>query len=540
MDSDSFDYVIAGGGSAGSVLAARLSEDPAVTVCLIEAGGKGDGILVRMPAGTVAMLPGRPRINNWAFETAPQPELNGRRGYQPRGKCLGGSSAINAMLYIRGQRQDYDGWAAAGCTGWGWQDVLPWFLRSENNARGADEMHGAEGPLQVTDQQSPRPATRAFVEAARQMQHRISDDFNRGDNEGVGLYQVTQFHDAARRGERCSAAAAYLHPVLSRPNLKVITGAQATAITFDGARASGLRYRRRRQEGGVTARREVILCGGAFGSPHLLMLSGIGPADHLRAQGITVRHDLPGVGQNLQDHLDFILSWKSRDTDTFGIGLAAGLRLMRQAVTWRKSGTGMLATPFAEGAGFLKTDPALERPDVQLHFVIGIVDDHARKLHWGHGICCHVCTLRPHSRGAVRLAGPDPLAAPLIDPRYLSDPRDLATTIAGAKLTRALMMAPALAPHRDREMHGVHDGMTDAEWEAHIRARADTIYHPVGTCRMGSDAGAVTDPELRVRGVPGLRVIDASVMPTLVSGNTNAPTIMIAERAAALIRADRR
>lgn len=540
MDSDSFDYVIAGGGSAGSVLAARLSEDPAVTVCLIEAGGKGDGLLVRMPAGTVAMLPGRPRINNWAFETVPQPGLNGRRGYQPRGKCLGGSSAINAMLYIRGQQQDYDGWAAAGCTGWGWQDVLPWFLKSENNARGADEMHGAEGPLQVTDQQSPRPASRAFVEAGRQMQHRVTEDFNCGDNEGVGLYQVTQFHDPARRGERCSAAAAYLHPVLSRPNLKVITGAQATAITFDGARAGGLRYRRGRQEGSVTARREVILCGGAFGSPQLLMLSGIGPADHLREQGIAVRHDLPGVGQNLQDHLDFILSWKSRDTDTFGIGIAAAARLVPQALAWRKTGRGMLATPFAEGAGFLKTDPALDRPDVQLHFVIGIVDDHARKLHWGHGICCHVCTLRPHSRGEVRLAGPNPLAAPLIDPRYLSDPRDLETTIAGAKLTRALMMAPALAPHRDREMHGVHDAMTDAEWEAHIRARADTIYHPVGTCRMGSDAASVVDPELRVRGVRGLRVVDASVMPTLVSGNTNAPTIMIAERAATLIRAAHR
>lgn len=531
-----FDFVIAGGGSAGSVLAARLSEDPAVTVCLIEAGGRGDGLPVRLPAGTVAMLPGRPRINNWAFHTVPQPGLNGRRGYQPRGRALGGSSAINAMLYIRGQQQDYNGWAAEGATGWGWDDVLPYFLRAEGNARGADTLHGADGPLQVADQPDPRPASRAFVEAARQMQHPVTEDFNRGDNEGVGLYQVTQFHSGPHKGERCSAAAAYLHPVMQRPNLHVITRAQAARVLFDGRRATGLAYRRGGEERQVLARREVILSAGAFGSPQLLMLSGIGPGDHLRQMGLPVLHDLPGVGQNLQDHLDFILSWKSPDTDSFGFSLRAAAAMPGHILNWARHGRGMLTTPFAEGAGFLRSAPGVERPDIQLHFVIGIVDDHARRLHWGHGFCCHVCTLRPHSRGQVRLASSDPMAAPLIDPRFLSDPRDLATTIAGAKLTRALMRAPALQPHLGREMFGLRDGMDDAEWERHIRARADTIYHPVGTCRMGSDAASVLDPGLRVRGVTGLRVVDASVMPRLVSGNTNAPTIMIAERAVDLIR----
>lgn len=536
MDQAVFDYVIVGGGSAGSVLAARLSEDASTTVCLIEAGGRGDGLAVRMPAGTVAMLPGRPRINNWAFQTTPQPGLNNRRGYQPRGKCLGGSSAINAMLYIRGQRQDYDGWEAAGCTGWNWDDVLPYFLRAENNARGADAFHGAEGPLQVTDQFSPRPVSRAFLRAAEETGHPPTADFNRGDNEGVGLYQVTQFHDPARRGERCSAAAAYLHPVMQRPNLRVVTRAQATAILFEGRRASGVDLRQGRQKQRVLARREVILSAGAFGSPQLLMLSGIGPAEHLHQNGIRPLIDLPAVGANFQDHLDVILSWTSRDTDSFGFSLRAGLRMPGHLRNWLRHGRGMLTTPFAEGAGFLRSDPGVDRPDLQLHFVIGVVDDHARRLHWGHGICCHVCVLRPHSRGTVRLAGPDPLAAPAIDPAFLSDPRDLATTIAGVRLTERIMRAPALAPYIDRPMFGLREGMSDADWESYIRARADTIYHPVGTCRMGADAASVVDPALRVRGAEGLRVVDASVMPALISGNTNAPTIMIAEKAADLIR----
>ncbi|MBY6083380.1 GMC family oxidoreductase [Ruegeria arenilitoris] len=535
-----FDYVIVGGGSAGCVLANRLSANPGTRVCLLEAGGGGNSILVRMPAAVVAMLPGRPKINNWAFETVPQPGLNGRTGYQPRGRALGGSSAINAMLYVRGQRQDYDGWADLGCEGWDWDSVLPYFKRSENNERGADDLHGADGPLQVSDQKEERPITRAFVEAAAQLQHKVTDDFNRGDNEGAGLYQVTQFHDPAKNGERCSAAAAYLFDVMDRPNLTVITGAQAREITFDGHRATSVIYR----QGGkgadltVTAAREVLVCSGALKSPQLLQLSGIGDPEDLSPHGIAVRHALPGVGKNLQDHLDFILAYKTKDTDNFGIGAAGTVGLIKHLMRWRKTGVSMAATPFAEGAAFLKTSPDLDRPDIQLHFTIALVDDHARKLHLGYGFSCHICKLRPESRGTVSLHSADPFAAPAIDPAYLSDPRDLDTMIKGARMTREILEAPALAQYRHKEMFGTDTAQTDADWERHIRARADTIYHPVGTCKMGVDDMAVVDPQLRVRGLQGLRVVDASVMPTLVSGNTNAPTIMIAEKAADMILAD--
>ncbi|WP_170405409.1 GMC family oxidoreductase [Ruegeria arenilitoris] len=535
-----FDYVIVGGGSAGCVLANRLSANPGTRVCLLEAGGGGNSILVRMPAAVVAMLPGRPKINNWAFETVPQPGLNGRTGYQPRGRALGGSSAINAMLYVRGQRQDYDGWADLGCEGWDWDSVLPYFKRSENNERGADDLRGADGPLQVSDQKEERPITRAFVEAAAQLQHKVTDDFNRGDNEGAGLYQVTQFHDPAKNGERCSAAAAYLFPVMDRPNLTVITGAQAREITFDGHRATGVIYR----QGGkgadltVTATREVLVCSGALKSPQLLQLSGIGDPEDLSPHGIAVRHALPGVGKNLQDHLDFILAYKTKDTDNFGIGAAGTVGLVKHLLRWRKTGVSMAATPFAEGAAFLKTSPDLDRPDIQLHFTIALVDDHARKLHLGYGFSCHICKLRPESRGTVSLHSADPFAAPAIDPAYLSDPRDLDTMIKGARMTREILEAPALAKYRHKEMFGTDTARTDTDWEGHIRARADTIYHPVGSCKMGVDDMAVVDPQLRVRGLQGLRVVDASVMPTLVSGNTNAPTIMIAEKAADMILAD--
>ncbi|MFV1498463.1 GMC family oxidoreductase N-terminal domain-containing protein [Phaeobacter sp. JH20_02] len=529
------DYVIVGGGSAGSTLAARLSEDPTVTVCLLEAGGRGDGLLVRAPAAVVAMLPGRPKINNWAYETVPQPGLNGRRGYQPRGKGLGGSSAINAMLYIRGHSSDYDEWAALGCPGWDWNSVLPYFRKAENNERGGDDLHGAAGPLQVSNQKSPRPITDAFIKAGQSLQIRHREDFNTGDNEGIGLYQVTQFHRADRNGERCSAAAAYLHPVMDRANLKVITRAQASRIIFDGKRAVGVSYLLSGTEHSVRARREVVLCGGAFNSPQLLQLSGVGRPEDIRPHGIDMVHELPGVGQNLQDHLDFTLAYKSKDRDNFGISLPGSISLLRHIWNWRKTGRGMIATPFAEGAAFLKTDPSQERADVQLHFVISIVDDHARKLHMGHGFSCHICVLRPKSRGTVGLTSADPTSPPRIDPQFLADPDDLAVLIRGVRKTRQIMAAEPLAGYIHKELF-IDGEVDDAALEQHIRARADTIYHPVGTCKMGTDPLAVVDPALRVHGLEGLRVVDASIMPRLIGGNTNAPTIMIAEKAADIIR----
>jgi choline dehydrogenase-like flavoprotein len=529
-----FDYIIVGGGSAGSVLAARLSEDPNVTVCLIEAGGGGRDIFIRAPALVAAMVSGRPKINNWAFHTEPQPGLNGRRGFQPRGKALGGSSAINAMLYVRGHPGDFDDWAAMGCEGWDWDSLRPYFLKSEGFDRGATAHHGAGGPLHVRQQSNPLPISDAFLAAAATAQIPRTEDFNGPQQDGAGYYHVTQFHDGPHKGERCSAAAAYVHPVMDRPNLRVMTRAQVERVVIEDGRATGVRVWDRRIPTTLRARREVVLCAGAFGSPQLLMLSGIGPEAELAAHGIKPKHILPGVGQNLQDHLDYVVSYKSKRDDVVGIGPKGLARLAKAGLQWRKTGEGLFASPMAETGAFLKSDPNRDRPDLQLHFVVGIVDQHMRKLHFSDGYSCHVCVLRPHSAGHVGLHSADFRAPPRIDPAYLSDPRDLATLKQGAHIMEQVLEAEPLAPWRGDKLYP-HDG-SDAALEADIRNRADTIYHPVGTCKMGVDDSAVVDPTCRVHGVDGLRVVDASIMPKLIGGNTNAPTIAMAEKAADLIK----
>jgi choline dehydrogenase-like flavoprotein len=525
------DYLIVGGGSAGCVLAARLSEDPAVQVALLEAGPPDTSVLIHCPAG-LALLAKNGQAN-WGFQTEPQPGLNGRRGYQPRGKVLGGSSSVNAMIYARGHHADYDAWAAEGNAGWAWEDVLPYFKRSEHNERGADAWHGTGGPLNVMDLRSPHRFGSVFVQAGQQAGYRENRDFNGAEQEGVGLYQVTH-----KNGERYSAAKAYLAPNRSRPNLTVLTEAQATRILFEGRRAVGVAFR----QGGVMkelrARREVLLSAGALLSPQLLMLSGVGPAAHLRQHGIEVLHDLPGVGRNLHDHVDVVQVVDAPQvTDLFGLSGPGLVNAIKGIFEWRRHRSGLLTTNFAEAGGFIKSHPAEPLPDLQLHFVIGKLVDHGRKTVFGHGYSCHVCLLRPRSRGSLQLASADPFAAPRIDPNFLGDADDVQRLVRGFRVMRDILAQPALSGHRGRELASSASARTDAEIEAFVRNHADTIYHPVGTCRMGSGPLDVVDAQLRVHGLEGLRVVDASIMPSIVGGNTNAPVVMIGEKAADLVKA---
>jgi choline dehydrogenase-like flavoprotein len=521
---DEVDIVVIGGGSGGAAVAGRLAQSGRFTVALLEAGGPNSDWRVRAPG----MMPFLPDRTNWRFETVPQAGLNGRRGYQPRGRGLGGSSAINAMLYVRGAPWDYDTWAGMGCTGWSWADVLPVFRRAEGNARGADDWHGATGPLAVCDQRHPNRGSLDFIDAAAALQIPRNPDFNGVRQDGMGLYQVTQ-----KGGERWSAARAYVDP--QRDRIDVRTDTLVERILVEEGRAVGAVYVQHGQRQVIRARGAVILAAGAFGTPQLLMLSGIGPAAHLQAHGIMPLLDRPGVGAGLHDHIDYVNGYETAGAPFLGQTLRGTLSSLGAMLRWLGWRTGPLTTPYAEAGGFVRTREGLPAPDIQLHFLPALLEDHGRVAVKAHGFSCHACVLRPASRGTVTLASPDPAAAPLIDPAYLSDERDVQTLLAGVKLMRRILAAPPLARYapRDRHMAGVED---DAAMIRVIRDRADTIYHPVGTCRMGLDAMAVVDPRLKLRGLDGLHVADASIMPAITSGNTNAPTIMIGERCADFVR----
>jgi choline dehydrogenase-like flavoprotein len=527
-----FDYIVVGSGSAGSALASRLSEDPALSVCLLEAGEADRSVFIHCPAGLAVMA--QTGQANWDFQTVPQPGLNGRCGYQPRGKVLGGSSSINAMIYLRGQHEDYDHWAALGNPGWSWDEVLPFFKRAEHNERGADAWHGTGGPLNVMDLRSPSRYGPVFVQAAQQAGVPINPDFNGASQEGAGMYQVTH-----KSGERYSAAKAYLTPHRGRrANLQVLTGAHATRVLLESRRAVGVELRQGGALRQLQARREVLLCAGALQSPQLLLLSGIGPGAQLRKHGIELRHELPGVGRNLHDHIDVVQVVDTpQRRDLFGVSPVGVWHALQGIFEWRRQRTGMLTTNFAEAGAFIRSTPDEATPDLQLHFVIGKLINHGRKPVFGHGFSCHVCVLRPKSRGSLTLASADPMAAPIIDPAFFTDPDDFNRLLRGFKLMRNILQQPALASLGGRELHASAMAQTDAEIEQFIRNHADTIYHPVGSCRMGPGPEDVVDARLRVHGIAGLRVVDASIMPSIVSGNTNAPIIMIAEKAAEMIRA---
>ncbi|MGY1826915.1 MULTISPECIES: GMC family oxidoreductase [unclassified Blastococcus] len=520
---DEYDVVVVGAGSAGSALAGRLSEDPGLRVLVLEAGGTDDVLEVKIPAGLYKVWRTR---HDWNYTTDQQPGLGGRRLFWPRGKLLGGSSSINAMIYVRGARADYDEWAElTGDPSWSYDRVLPLFKRMEDNARGADEWHGVGGPLRVEDLRSPHPWTTAVVEAAVASGYPRNADFNGAAQEGVGRYQVTQ-----KRGRRWSAADAYLHPAASRPNLTVRTGALTTRVLVESGRATGVEYRAGGQLRTVRATREVVLSGGAVNSPQLLMLSGIGPAEHLREVGVDVVHDLPGVGAGLQDHPLVPVVWNVRS--------GRSLRLAETPVNlarWKVAGRGPLTSNLAEAGLFTRSNPELAEPDLQMHFLPVKFWKQAEVDPDAEAFTSAVVLVRVHSRGSVRLRSADPTWAPAIDAGYLTDERDLDALVSGVEQAREIARAAPLASVLAEEwspggtVHG-REALRQS-----VRDTLESLYHPVSSCRMGADDMAVVDPQLRVRGIEGLRVVDASVMPTLVRGNTNAPTIMIAERAADLI-----
>jgi choline dehydrogenase-like flavoprotein len=521
-----YDYVIVGAGSSGCVLANRLSADPSVSVCLIEAGSHDNSPRIQTPAGTITLY--KSKKYSWNFMSAPQKNLNGRTLHTPRGKALGGSSSMNSMIYIRGHASDYDRWANAGCTGWDWDSVLPYFKKSENNRIGqSPRLHGTAGELYVDLARDPNPVSRLFVKAAERVGIRRNDDFNGDELEGCGIYNLTQ-----KDAKRLSSYRAFVAPVLDRPNLTVITDCSVKSLILAQRVAKGVLVEAEGQERSLTARREVLLCAGSLGSPQLLLASGIGPAQELENAGVALHHDLAGVGKNLQDHLDGLITVRSKSPLTLGFSLGSLPSILTSPLRYLFGKQGWLTTNYVEAGGFARTPLANDLPDVQFHFVPGYRSHRGRLFEWGHGYAVHTCVLRPGSIGEVRIARDRRL---VIDFNFLSDPADAKVLIEGMKLARRVLADPQFDGIRGEEMLPGKAVQTDEQWMTYVREYAATVFHPVGTCKMGVDPMSVVGPDLKVHGIEDLRVVDASVMPTLISGNTNAPCIMIGEKAADMI-----